>query len=70
MVLVKREQNHTATDTYISNDYINAIKFMEMKSKHRTGRKRRKTKDQFSKRIGKNADLPKPILNKIMTTHE
>ena len=47
------------------------MKFMKMKSKHRTNRKYRKEKDQFSKRIGKkNGDLSRPVLNKIMTTYK
>ena len=31
---------------------------------------RRKAENQFAKRIGENADLYEPVLNKIMTTHE
>ena len=47
---------------------------MKMESKQRTGRKtkkRRKTKDQFSKiKQVENTDLSKPVLNKIMATRE
>ena len=33
-------------------------------------RNRRKTKTEFSKRVDKNPDLHKPVLNKVMNTHE
>ena len=33
--LIKKEQNQRVPDTYINNDYINAIKFIKMKLKHR-----------------------------------
>ena len=41
--------------------------------RHRTERKhkkRRTTKTSFQKESVENADLHKPVLNKIMTTHE
>ena len=33
-------------DTYINNNYINFIKFLKMKAKHRTGRKQKTQKDE------------------------
>ena len=73
LFFIKQDQNRRVPDTFLTNGYINVKKFMKMKSKHRTDKKHsksRKTKDQFSKRIGQNADLSKPVLNKILTTHE
>ena len=40
---------------------------MTQQNKHK---KHRKTKNYFSKRNYRNADLQKPVLNKIMNTQE
>ena len=59
----KREQNLRVSNTYT-----------KMKLKQRAGkkhRKRRKTKgESFPKEQVENADLAKPVLNQIVTTHE
>ena len=43
---------------------------MKVTSNLTQGRKCRKTKTSFPKESVENADLQKPVLNKIMTTHE
>ena len=43
--------------------------FKTFDSKQKT-QKEQKTKNQFLNRIVENADLHKPVLNKIMTTQE
>ena len=45
-------QNHGVPNTYKNNEYMNIIKFVKMKL-DRKYRKRRKTKDCFSKRVGR-----------------
>ena len=60
-------------DTYnISNDYTNVTRVYEEFFEIRTGskhKKRRKTKKiSFPKEWIENADLYKPVFNKIMTT--
>ena len=66
------EQKHKAPGTYyyVNNDYA-MLKSLH-RIRHRTGRKQKAQKDQnsFPKESVENADLSKPALNKIMTTHE
>ena len=68
LVRNKREQKHRVPDIYyINNDHANAIKFMKAISNLTQCKNRRKS---FPKESVENADLYKPVLNKIMTTHE
>ena len=70
----KQEQKHRVPDLYYINDnYTNLVKSYGDHIEFRTGRKhkkRRQTKSSFPKEQVENADLYKPILNKIMTKEE
>ena len=69
------ERKHRVPDTYYTdNDYANVIKFIKITvnstQNRQKSQKKQKYKKQFSKRIGKNADLYKPVSNKTMNTHK
>ena len=49
---------------------IMVVKFTKVTSNLTQDRKCRKTKTSFPKKLVENADLKKPLLNKIMTTHK
>ena len=58
-----------------NKDCANVIKYMKITSNstHKTGRKdkkRRTIKNSFLNELVENADLHKPVLNKIKTTNE
>ena len=55
--------NSQSSGTYVNNDYTNVMKSIKITSKQ-------KTKNLFSKRIGRKHRLTKPVLNKIMTTNK
>ena len=55
-------------DTYINKDYASAIKFIKITSNSTHNRQKRQ-KEQNNKKL-KNADLHKPVLNKIKTPSE
>ena len=44
-------QNHRVPGTYVKNDYINVIKFMRIKWKHRSGREHRKRRMTEKERL-------------------
>ena len=67
----KWEQKHRVPDTYyVNKDCEDVIKFMKVTSNLTQCKKRRNTKTRLPKETVENADLYKPALNKIMTTHE
>ena len=72
----KWEQKHREPKTYIINDYAMLKRFKSLyrilhrtsKKKHKKLRKTKKT--SFPRELVENADFYKPVLNKIMTSHE
>ena len=66
----KSENKNTVPDTcYIINDRANVIKFMNVRSNSTQCKNQKYKKLVSQKESLENADLYKPVLNKIMTTH-
>ena len=55
---------------YVNNDHGNVIKFMKITSNLHNTKSVEPPKTSFPKKSVENADLYKPVLNKIMTTHK
>ena len=67
----KSENKNTVPDTcYIINDRAIVIKFMNVRSNSTQCKKQKYKKLVSQKESLENADLYKPVLNKIMTTHK
>ena len=65
------EEKHRVPDTcYINNDRANVITFMYVSSNWHDAKNAEIQTTSFSKESVENADLYKPVLNKIMTTYE
>ena len=64
------KKTHSTWTPTIYNDHGNVIKFVKVTSNSTQYKKRRKTKTSFPKESEENADLHKPVLNKIMITHK
>ena len=66
-----REKRNRVPDTcYINNDRANVITFMYVSSNWHDAKNAEIQTTSFSKESVENADLYKPVLNKIMTTYE
>ena len=66
----KSAQKHRVPDTfYTKNDYKNLKRFMKL-ALNLTEKRQKLQKAQKGKKQVENADLHKPVLNKIITTHK
>ena len=67
----KRKQKHRVPDScYVNNNYGNIIKFMKVRSNLHNAKRGEIQKISFPRKLVENPGLYKPVLNKIMTTHE